>query len=67
MFDSLYDMEFDIKALGLAFAFWAFVMLMIWKFQFEGIAWNMKQQIIISIVSLPAFYFVIQWQLNRGG
>jgi len=57
--------EWDMRSLGLAFAFWAFVMLMIWKFALEGMTFPFYQKIIISVISLPLFYIVIQWRLNR--
>ena len=57
--------EFDLRVLGVAFAFWAFCMLVLWKFSSGLGTIPFSTKLIVTIFSFPAIYLTVQLQLNK--
>ena len=57
--------EFDMRAIGIGFAFWAFCMLVLWKLSSGLGTIPLSTKMMISIFLLPAIYLTVMFQLNR--
>jgi len=58
------DFELDYKVMGVAGIFWLLIVAGLWKFQ-VGTGWGTWQKIMLTILTLPLCYFIVNWQLNR--
>lgn len=59
------DLDFDPLVVVVTLVFWIVVLLIIWKVSLFGSSWGLKSKIILSVFSLPMFYFAVSYQLNK--
>jgi len=62
MFD---EIDFSPTVLGLTGVFWLLIVLFVWKIQIGEASWSMANKLLITGLSLPVCFIVVQWQLNK--